>query len=116
LAAIPRAFYRIAEARGDVLIACCFPRRVFGATNSCCALACNCFPARLFRLAARLQCCFVQAQLKRMTAMDSLIGFAEVAAAIIAAMGLALALEWVSLYGLTSFMPGRREQPHDEQS
>jgi hypothetical protein len=41
--------------------------------------------------------------------MDSFIGFAEVAGAIIAALGLALGLEWVGLYGLTSLMPVRRD-------
>jgi hypothetical protein len=40
--------------------------------------------------------------------MGSFIGFAEVAGAIILALGLALALEWISLYGLTSMMPLRR--------
>jgi hypothetical protein len=63
-----------------------------------------------------LHCCTVQAQPKRMTAMDSFIGFAEVAGAIIAALGLALGLEWVGLYGLTSLMPIRRDHPRDTQS
>ena len=44
------------------------------------------------------------------TAMGNFIGFAEVAGAVIAAFGLALMLEWVSLYGLTSIMPGRQDQ------
>jgi hypothetical protein len=48
--------------------------------------------------------------------MDSFIGFAEVAGAIIAALGLALGLEWVGLYGLTSLMPIRRDHPRDTQS
>lgn len=43
--------------------------------------------------------------------MSSFIEFAEVAGAIIAAFGLALGLEWVGLYGLTSMMPGRRNEP-----
>jgi len=43
--------------------------------------------------------------------MDGFIGFVEIAGAMIAAVGLALGLEWVGLYGLTSMMPGRREQP-----
>jgi hypothetical protein len=47
--------------------------------------------------------------------MNSLIGFAEVVGAIIAALGLALGLEWVGLYGLTSLMPLRRSQPRDGQ-
>jgi hypothetical protein len=46
--------------------------------------------------------------------MDNLIAFAEVAGAIIAALGLALGLEWVGLYGLTSVMPARPQQPRDE--
>ncbi len=41
--------------------------------------------------------------------MDTFIGFAEVAGIIIAALGLALGLEWVGLYGLTSLMPVRRD-------
>jgi hypothetical protein len=45
--------------------------------------------------------------------MGNFIGFAEVAAAIIAAFGLALGLEWVGLYGLTSMVPGRRNQPNN---
>jgi hypothetical protein len=45
--------------------------------------------------------------------MDSLIGFAEIAGAIIAALGLALGLEWVGLYGLTSLMPVRRDHSRD---
>lgn len=45
------------------------------------------------------------------TAMGDFIGFAEVAGAVIGAFGLALVLEWVSLYGLTSMMPGRQNQP-----
>lgn len=43
--------------------------------------------------------------------MGDFIGFAEVAGAVIGAFGLALVLEWVSLYGLTSMMPGRQNQP-----
>ncbi len=45
--------------------------------------------------------------------MDSFIGFAEIAGVIIAALGLALGLEWVGLYGLTSLMPVRRDDSHD---
>jgi len=45
--------------------------------------------------------------------MNGFIGFAEIAGAIIAALGLALGLEWVGLYGLTSLMPGRRQPPRD---
>jgi hypothetical protein len=51
----------------------------------------------------------------REAAMDSFIGFAEVAGAIIAALGLALGLEWVSLYGVTSMMPMRRDHSHNER-
>jgi len=47
--------------------------------------------------------------------MNGFIGFAEIAGAIIAALGLALGLEWVGLYGLTSIMPARREQPRNGQ-
>ena len=47
--------------------------------------------------------------------MDSFVGFAEIAGAIIAALGLALGLEWVGLYGLTSIMPARRDQPRDRE-
>jgi hypothetical protein len=50
-----------------------------------------------------------------MTDMDAFIGFAEIAGAIIAALGLALGLEWVGLYGLTSRMPARREPSGDRQ-
>jgi len=45
------------------------------------------------------------------TAMGNFIEFAEVAGAVIAAFGLALGLEWVGLYGLTSIIPGRRNSP-----
>jgi hypothetical protein len=74
------------------------------------------FPASDRALVTRVHCCFVQAQPKRTTAMDNFIGFAEVAGAIIAALGLALGLEWVGLYGLTSLMPIRRNHPRDTQS
>jgi hypothetical protein len=42
--------------------------------------------------------------------MGDFIGFAEVTGAVIAAFGLALMLEWISLYGLTSIMPGPQDQ------
>ena len=48
--------------------------------------------------------------------MDSFIGFAEITGIIIAALGLALGLEWVGLYGLTSLMPIRRNQHRDRHS
>lgn len=98
------------------LIACRFPRRVFAATNLCRWFARNFFPTMISLLAVRMHCCAVQAQPNRKAAMDSFIGFAEVAAAFIAALGLALGLEWASLYGLTSLMPGRRERPRERQS
>jgi len=47
--------------------------------------------------------------------MNNFIGFAEVAGAIIAALGLALGLEWVGLYGLTSLMPVRRDHSRDSR-
>jgi len=50
---------------------------------------------------------------RRKAAMNNFIAFAEVAGAIIAALGLALGLEWVGLYGLTSLMPVRRDHSHD---
>jgi len=43
--------------------------------------------------------------------MDSFIAFAEVVGAIIAAMGLAMWLEWLTLNGLLHLMPGQRT-PH----
>jgi len=45
--------------------------------------------------------------------MDSFIAFAEVAGVIIAALGLALGLEWIGLYGLTSMVGNRRD--HSQQ-
>jgi hypothetical protein len=48
--------------------------------------------------------------------MENFIGFVEIAGVMIAALGLALGLEWVGLYGLTSMMParpiGRRDSQH----
>jgi len=46
--------------------------------------------------------------------MGSLIELAEVAGAIIAAFGLAVGLEWISLYGLTSIVPGRRQDANND--
>jgi hypothetical protein len=40
--------------------------------------------------------------------MDSFIAFAEVVGAIIAAMGLAMGLEWLTLNGLLHLMPGQQ--------
>ena len=40
--------------------------------------------------------------------MDFVIDFAGVAGAIVASMGLALWIEWVSLRGLMRLMPARR--------
>jgi hypothetical protein len=48
--------------------------------------------------------------------MGSFITFAEVTAAIISALGLALALEWAVLYGVTSLIPMRREARRDGRS
>ncbi|HTZ99138.1 MAG TPA: hypothetical protein VMB02_02330 [Candidatus Aquilonibacter sp.] len=45
--------------------------------------------------------------------MDSFIGFAEVTAAILGALGLALGLEWVTLTGLFRLMPARVRKPKD---
>ena len=45
--------------------------------------------------------------------MSSFIEFSEIVGAILAALGLALGLEWVGLYGLTSLMPARRHHPRD---
>jgi hypothetical protein len=45
--------------------------------------------------------------------MDNFIGFAEIAGVFIAALGLALGLEWVGLYGLTSLMPARQTERKD---
>ena len=42
--------------------------------------------------------------------MESMIGFAEVAGAILAALGLALALEWATLSGLFRLMPARQRK------
>jgi hypothetical protein len=43
--------------------------------------------------------------------MSSFLAFAEVTGAILAALGLALGLEWIGLYCLTGLMPPRRNQP-----
>jgi hypothetical protein len=48
--------------------------------------------------------------------MENFIGFMEVAGTIIAALGLALGLEWVGLYGLTSMMPARLVERRPKQS
>jgi hypothetical protein len=45
--------------------------------------------------------------------MSGFIEFAEVTGAILAALALALGLEWVGLYGLTSLMPVRRGERPD---
>jgi hypothetical protein len=46
--------------------------------------------------------------------MDSFIAFAEVTGAILAALGLALALEWYGLNGLMHLMPAPRRNPPRE--
>jgi hypothetical protein len=43
--------------------------------------------------------------------LEAFIGFAEVAGAIIAAMGLAICLEWLTLSGLLLLMPPRQNEP-----
>jgi hypothetical protein len=43
--------------------------------------------------------------------MSDFLGFAEVTGAIIAAMGLAMCLEWLTLNGLLRLMPSRPEHP-----
>lgn len=43
--------------------------------------------------------------------MDSFIGFAEVTGAILAALALALGLEWFGLNGLMRLMPASRRNP-----
>ena len=45
--------------------------------------------------------------------MSSFLGYAEVVGAVMAAFALAVGLEWVGLYGLTSLMPGRGNNPRD---
>jgi len=42
--------------------------------------------------------------------VSNLLGYAEVVAAMIAAFGLAVALEWVGLYGLTTLMSERQNR------
>lgn len=44
--------------------------------------------------------------------MSSFLGYLEVVGAIIAAFALAVGLQWIGLYGLTSLMPGRGNGPH----
>jgi hypothetical protein len=48
--------------------------------------------------------------------MNNFISFVEVAGAMIGALGLALGLEWVALYGLTSLMPARRSSTRNTPS
>jgi hypothetical protein len=43
--------------------------------------------------------------------MGSFLAYVEVVGAIIAAFGLAVGLEWVGLYGLTSMMSHRATRP-----
>ena len=43
--------------------------------------------------------------------MDSFIAFAEVTGALLAALGLALVLEWYGLNGLMQLMPATRRHP-----
>jgi hypothetical protein len=44
-------------------------------------------------------------------AMGSFIAFAEITGAILAALGLALELEWLGLNGLMRLMPAARRNP-----
>jgi hypothetical protein len=48
--------------------------------------------------------------------MNSFIAFAEVTGAILAALALALGLQWVSLYGITSLMPVRANPRAEQRS
>lgn len=48
--------------------------------------------------------------------MESMIGFAEIAGAIIGAIGLALGLEWVALNSLMRLMPRNHGQMHGEKA
>jgi len=45
--------------------------------------------------------------------MNGFIGFAEVTGAILAALGLALGLEYAALNGLVRLMPARRDESRD---
>jgi hypothetical protein len=49
-------------------------------------------------------------ELREDTVVNSFLGYAEVVAAMIAAFGLAVALEWVGLYGLTGLMSERQNR------
>jgi len=48
--------------------------------------------------------------------MDGFIGFAEVVGAVIAAMGLAMGLEWLTLSGLMHLMPARQQEARKSNS
>jgi hypothetical protein len=48
--------------------------------------------------------------------MDSLIGFAEVTAAILGALGFALGLEWATLNGLFRLMPAQQKKEQGGRS
>ena len=45
--------------------------------------------------------------------MGNFIAFAEIMGAIIAAMGLAMCLEWLTLSGLLHLVPGQNRQPRN---
>jgi hypothetical protein len=47
--------------------------------------------------------------------MESTLGFAEVAGAIIGAVGLALGLEWITLNSLMRLMPRANNQMQEEK-
>ena len=53
---------------------------------------------------------------RREAAMDGFVGFAEVVGAVIAAMGLAMGLEWLTLSGLMHLMPARRQDASKSHS
>jgi hypothetical protein len=54
---------------------------------------------------------------KENSAMENFIEFAGIASAIVASMGLAMGLEWLTLNGLLRLMPRRAPKPlEDEES
>ena len=56
-----------------------------------------------------MQLLLAQLEQKGEAAMDGFIGFAEVVGAVIAAMGLAMGLEWLTLSGVMHLMPVRHQ-------
>lgn len=47
--------------------------------------------------------------------MNGFLAFAEITAAILASLGIALALEWYGLNGLMRLLPGRRSASGDRR-